>query len=738
MTGPDGAPGRLTVSAAGRERRFAPGDRVLIGRGAGCDLVLADARVSRRHLEITFDGGWVLRDLDSANGTWHEDTAVTARPAGAGLAVRLGDRLDGVLVEIIVTPPEDGAEAPVREPVPLGRRLTIGRGRGNGLVLDDPLVSREHARIVRGARGHVVQDLGSANLTFRNGDRVTRAPLCDGDVLTIGRTRLVRIADRLHFLPGDPDTGLELDELAVLPGSGGAPLTLSLTGGSLLAIVGPSGSGKSLLLRQIAGRLPPAAGRIRYESRDVHANADIRTRIALVPDRHTGHRRLTVRQAAGTTAALRRPADTAPAELAEAVRDALAETGLTEAAGRRAGSLDAERRRRLRIACELLTGPSLLLVDEPFAGLDPGRARDLMRLLRRLADAGRQVVVATREPTDLASCDAVLVLARGAREAYLGPPAGLRQRFVSPEWADVFDDLAAVADARSDLLDGGPPAVEPPVRVPAAPAASVRDRAARRRIAHQAGIVARRRVRLIAADPPVLGLLALVPPLLVLLAATVADGTGLAVAGDGARRVLAVLTLGVAAASAVPVARAVAGDRAVYAHERAAGLPPEAYLPAEAAVFGGVAVLQAAATAVLWLAVRPGPAGAVLLVLPALELGVALAATALVSVLLGAAVAAFLPRPDRALPAVAAATAVQLPLCGALVPLAGEPLLGALAVFAPARWGFAALAATTGLGAGDPGDALWRHAAVPWAMSLLALAVQGALLAAAALWRLRR
>ncbi|WP_242890719.1 FHA domain-containing protein [Actinomadura litoris] len=751
--------GRLTVTAAGRAREFAAGDRVLVGRGAGCDVVLADARVSRRHLELVrgdgAGGGWVVRDLDSENGTWHEGTRLTVRPVGAGLAVRLGDAGDGPVVELVADPSGPaatgdldeaaGAEGVAREPVPLGRSLSIGRGRSNTVVLDDPLVSRAHARIVLGPRGHVVQDLGSANLTFVNGDRATRAPLRDGDVLTCGRTRFVRIADRLHFLPATPDTGLEASGLAVLAparrAGGGEPpaptLTLRLAGPSLLAVVGPAGCGKTTLLALLAGRRRPAAGRVRYESQDVHANAEVRARIAVVAHEAESHPRLTVRQVLSYAAELRRPRDIGGAGRAAAVAGVLAETGLGESAGLRVSALDEDRRRRLAIACELITDPSLLLVDEPLAGLDPGRAREMVRLLRRLADAGRQVVLTTREPCELDRCDSVLVLAPGAGEAYHGPPSGLRRRFASTAWADVFDHLAKVAEARSGLLEGAAPQPPPPPAVPVG--AVVRDPAVRRRALRDARVLARRRLRLMAADPAGTALLALVAPLLVLLALGVGDGSGLAVPGGGARRVLLVLVLGTAAAAALPAARDLAAERAVYARERAAGLLPEAYLLAKAAVFGGVAAAQAALAVVLLRAVRPGPSGAALLGLATPEVAVALALTGVVCALAGMAVAVHVPAPEWALPVVAAVTALQLPLCGGLVPLSGEPLLAGPAVLLPARWGFAALASTVDLGRGDGGpDALWGHSAHVWALCLLVLAAQGCLTAFLTLRRLRR
>lgn len=71
---------------------------------------------------------------------------------------------------------------------------------------------------------------------------------------------------------------------------------------------------------------------------------------------------------------------------------------------------------------ELLTGPSLLILDEPTSGLGPALDRQVMATLRRLADAGRVVVVVTHSLTHLSMCDQVLLLAPGGKTAFCGAP----------------------------------------------------------------------------------------------------------------------------------------------------------------------------------------------------------------------------------------------------------------------------------------------------------------------------
>ena len=75
------------------------------------------------------------------------------------------------------------------------------------------------------------------------------------------------------------------------------------------------------------------------------------------------------------------------------------------------------------MALELLTSPSLLILDEPTSGLDPALDRQIMRMLRRIADAGRVVFVVTHCLSYLDMCDQVLLLAPGGKTAYCGPPS---------------------------------------------------------------------------------------------------------------------------------------------------------------------------------------------------------------------------------------------------------------------------------------------------------------------------
>ena len=130
------------------------------------------------------------------------------------------------------------------------------------------------------------------------------------------------------------------------------------------------------------------------------------------------------------------------------------------------------------MALELLTGPSLLILDEPTSGLDPALDRQVMTMLRQLADAGRVVLVVTHSLTYLDVCDQVLLLAPGGKTAFCGPPSQIGPELGTTNWADIFSAVAATPRRPSGASSSGtvrlrrrPPRRHPPTSVsPSTPA----------------------------------------------------------------------------------------------------------------------------------------------------------------------------------------------------------------------------------------------------------------------------
>jgi ABC-type multidrug transport system ATPase subunit/ABC-type transport system involved in multi-copper enzyme maturation permease subunit len=239
-----------------------------------------------------------------------------------------------------------------------------------------------------------------------------------------------------------------------LGGTGSGPVLISdasvaLAPGELVAIVGGSGTGKTTLLKALAGVRPPTSGYVLYNGDDLYNNLDYhRSRLGYVPQDDIVHKDLTVERTLEYAGKLRLPV-TSSAERAERVEDSLSALGLGRQSRQRVGSLSGGQRKRASIGVELLTKPGVFFLDEPTSGLDPATSRDMMRLLRHLADAGSTVVVTTHSPPDIEVCDRVVFLARGGLIAYDGGPKEALAYFGVGSFPEIYERVATEEAARA-------------------------------------------------------------------------------------------------------------------------------------------------------------------------------------------------------------------------------------------------------------------------------------------------
>ena len=198
---------------------------------------------------------------------------------------------------------------------------------------------------------------------------------------------------------------------------------------TVTGLLGPSGSGKTTLLRAIVGVQRIRAGSIAVLGRPAGA-ADLRRRVGYVTQAPSVYGDLTVRENARYFAAVYG----VPPGAADA---AVADVGLGERAGQLAGSLSGGELARVSLACALLAGPDLLVLDEPTVGLDPVLREDLWARFHALADAGTTLVVSSHVMDEAARCDRLLLLRAGALVAD-DTPAELRRRTGTEDLEQAF------------------------------------------------------------------------------------------------------------------------------------------------------------------------------------------------------------------------------------------------------------------------------------------------------------
>ena len=182
-------------------------------------------------------------------------------------------------------------------------------------------------------------------------------------------------------------------------------LSFAVPAGTVVGLLGPSGGGKTTLLRAVVGVQAGVQGRLEVLGRPA-GSADLRSRVGYVTQSPAVYGDLSVRRNLAYFAAVLG----APTSRVEEV---LAEVALTEAADQQVATLSGGQRSRVSLATALLGEPELLVLDEPTVGLDPVLRRDLWALFRRLADAGRTLIVSSHVMDEAARCDRLLLLRDG-------------------------------------------------------------------------------------------------------------------------------------------------------------------------------------------------------------------------------------------------------------------------------------------------------------------------------------
>ena len=258
--------------------------------------------------------------------------------------------------------------------------------------------------------------------------------------------------------------------------------------------------------------------------------------------------------------------------------------------------------KRASVALELLTGPSLLILDEPTTGLDPALDRQVMMMLRQLADAGRVVLIVTHSVSYLDVCDQLLLVAPGGETATLGPPA----RSVRP-WAPPIGPTSSPRWGPTPTRPIGTswPKTNRPLSASSESRPADLGEPVHTDVFRQFSTVARRQIRLVVSDRGYTVFLALLPFLIGVLTLTVRGTSGYGMSdplGNNPAQpdqILVMLNVGAVFMGTALTIRDLIGERPIFRREQAVGLSTAAYMGAKIVVFSSFAIVQAAiATAI--------------------------------------------------------------------------------------------------------------------------------------------
>ena len=280
-----------------------------------------------------------------------------------------------------------------------------------------------------------------------NRERFRNRPLADNDIISVAGVRLCFLAGVLHADHGS-GSGVVLTVRGLVDGrySRSEPrhplldrVSFSVEQGEFVGILGPSGCGKSTLIKTIAGISTPADGEVCFNGVSrAEASSKIRALTGYLPQDVDAslHDDLTLAEEIRSYLAIHK---NPRRDESSRVEELLAEFGLDKTA--KIGTLSGGQRRRAALLLARLRNPSILLLDEPAAGLDRATETALMNDLRRLTVSGTKTTIlcATHELANLHLFNRILVMADGGI-AYDGPPDGVFRTMGIPD--DAGDDRA--------------------------------------------------------------------------------------------------------------------------------------------------------------------------------------------------------------------------------------------------------------------------------------------------------
>ncbi|MFG2117065.1 FHA domain-containing protein [Streptomyces sp. NPDC048718] len=643
----------------------------------------------------------------------------------------------------------------------LDRVMRIGRALENELVVSDLQVSRHHAEFHATPDGRFqIRDLGSHNGTYVNGQPIPKggtAVLGPNDVVGVGHSTFRIVGNQLEEFVDTGAVSFSARHLTVTV-DGGKQILKDVTFGvpekSLIGVIGPSGSGKSTLLKALTGYRPADQGDVLYDNRSLYKQfAELRQRIGLVPQDDILHKELTVQKALRYAAKLRFPGDTAESEREARISEVLRELKLDIHKEKKVTSLSGGQRKRVSVALELLTKPSLIFLDEPTSGLDPGMDRDVMQLLRGLADDGRTVLVVTHSVAELALCDKLLVMAPGGSVAYFGPPDEALNFFGYSTWADVFSAFENYRDydwagrwkgsqhyqmyaAEIDAV------AAQPVQMPQHAQQAMTKPPKPQGWGSQLWTLIRRYASVIASDKGFLALMVILPAVIGSVSVVIPSDFGLAPPKPPSRFngdagiIMLILTVGMCFSGAANSVRELIKERVIYERERATGLSRSAYLMSKVIVLGLITAFQGVILCGIGFAIRDLPAEG-LIMPPALELCLVVIALGLTSMMVGLVISALVKTAEKTMPLLVMFAIVQVVFTGILFKVFGSPGLEQFAWLMPSRWAIAGAGTTLDLAhlmaPWDPKnptdlDPLWEHSAGQWGFNVGVLLLMATLL----------
>jgi ABC-2 type transport system ATP-binding protein len=202
-------------------------------------------------------------------------------------------------------------------------------------------------------------------------------------------------------------------------------ITMSI-GPGVTGLLGPNGAGKSTVLHLIAGFLAPSRGELTVAGEQTWRNPGLFRKVGLVPERDSVYSFLTGAEFVGATARLHRLASPDAA-----ARRAIETLEMTDAQDRRIATYSKGMRQRIKVAAALVHDPEVILLDEPFNGMDPRQRLHMLDLLHDQGQQGRVILLSSHILEEVERLSGTIQVIVGGRLAASGDFRAIRRLMTS-------------------------------------------------------------------------------------------------------------------------------------------------------------------------------------------------------------------------------------------------------------------------------------------------------------------
>lgn len=427
---------------------------ISIGRSESCHIKIPDKKISRLHANLIFkDDAIFITDENSFNKTWINDIQLVPHVSHhivEDALINLGDSdhclkitFTGEPKNKLSTPPVN-PKSQISEILDKKGQIVIGRDASCDIVLTSVMVSRKHAIIQKKSDGVYIRDMDSTNGVYINGKRIDQETLIgDQDQILIGPSNFHLkageqkiphsiIADNIEKKYPDGHIGLQT-------------MSIKIPSNEFVALMGPSGCGKSTLLKGLNGANPVTSGAVYIQGLKLNQEnfKILKQNIGYVPQDDIIHKELTLSQTMYYAAKLRIAADVTDKEISKKIEEVLENLNIAipELRNKKIADLSGGQRKRVCIAVELLSDPTILFLDEPTSPLDPETIEDFLNCIKNLTKDGKTVIMVTHKPSDLKYVSKVIFLSAGGYHAYFGNQNGLLNHFKKKDLIEVYAEL---------------------------------------------------------------------------------------------------------------------------------------------------------------------------------------------------------------------------------------------------------------------------------------------------------